>query len=871
MGTNVSTAASQLRFAAAFATFLAAVAGLTLAGLRASLVVGDRRARLLAGTGFAALAAAAFLSGSLLVDDPRTGGVVALRASGLVAVAVAGWWWTPPARRVLWLGVGLLAASFAFDVTAADRPNSATVAAWAALAGAAGIGASLYGASRRSVSARVVAGAAGMLLAVVLALSIALSSVVAGNVEDEAVRRNAARAATVAELVSKEQNNAIRSARLLWANLKTSERLRGRLGALADAPAESPEVRRALDGLSDVLFTNGPLLYVTVRDGAPGPVVARVDIGAADAVTLAASPVVSEAIASNTEDPRGSVQTVGDLALSVGVAPVIEPIATGGTRVVGAVVATTRLDRAWLAARAPGDDVALVARGHVIDFIGTRPGTAAVAAARRALTAAAPSTRSTGDVFVAASPVLLPDGTPELAVVTTSPAGAAASVRESLFRTLFLVALGAAAAGLALATLLGERIGAGLRTLTVAARGIQRGDLSVRANVTSDDEVGELGAAFDTMAGSIETLAADLRRAAADEARQRGRVEAIVAGMGEALVAVDADGTVAVFNHAAEALTGVPAADAIGRPAVDVLALVSPDGEDLTPRLARPATAPWGGPAEVVRSTGEHVPVAVSAGGLRASTGELDGAVLVLRDMRREREIEQMKTDFLSNISHELRTPLTPIKGYAELLRTREVDREKAVGFLDGILEASDRLERVIDLLVSFAAMSAGRVTVHAEPLRVRDVLDRAVQRWARRAGDTHALRRRVARDVGEIVADRRLLDRSLDELIDNALKYSPGGGRIELRAVRADNGNGPAVALAVSDRGVGIPPDRIEAIRAAFTQADGSATRQFGGLGLGLAYVERIAQAHGGTLTVESAPGRGSTFAIVLPLEAQP
>jgi two-component system sensor histidine kinase VicK len=227
-----------------------------------------------------------------------------------------------------------------------------------------------------------------------------------------------------------------------------------------------------------------------------------------------------------------------------------------------------------------------------------------------------------------------------------------------------------------------------------------------------------------------------------------------------------------------------------------------------------------------------------------------------------------MKTEFLSNISHELRTPLTPIKGYAEILKSRPVPQEKVGSFLDGILEATDRLERVIDLLVSYAAMEAGRLTVHAEPLKVRDVLDRAVARWSRRAGESHPLTRKVARGLGTVVADRRLLDRSLDELIDNAIKYSPAGGRVTLTATVSDNGHGPAGELSGADRGVGIPPDHLDAVFDDFRQLDGSATRQYGGLGLGLAYVNRIVRAHDGELTCQSAPGKGSTFTIVLPMD---
>jgi two-component system sensor histidine kinase VicK len=869
----VTTAAAQLRFAAEFATFLAAGAGLSLAILRPALLAAGVRPRMLAGVGFTAVALAAFLHGSLLVDDAADPALLAVRTAGIGLLALSCVEWdrgTP--RRALAAGLVLLAAATVLVAVGEtnDRDTLRTIGDWAMVASAAAVGFGVFTASRRSIVARVAASAAGTVLLVVLALSVALSAVVAGNVEDEAVRRNEALSRTTADLIRKEQDNAVKSSRLLAATLKGSPVIGPTLAPLAASQQESTQIRAALESLSQAFYASGPLLYVTARGDAPGHVAARVDIDADRALALAGSRGVTDALAGASElRPVGSVQVIGDEVLSVGAAPVFEPDAFGQSSLVGVAVATTRIDATWWEAKTAVEDGALVARGRVVSAVGRNATGTVVDAAKASLLAGQGATRSDGSVLASASPVILADGTPELAVVTFTPASAVAQVREDLFRTLFLVALGAALLALIASAIVGERIGSGVRSLTNAAEALRRGDLRVRANVESDDEVGVLGEAFDTMATSIESMAADLREAADDEARLRGRLEAIVAGIGEGIVAVDNDGVVTAFNQSAEALAGIAAADAVGRPVQSTLRLESVDGDDLGARLVRPGGAAWTGTAELVRvDDGERVPVAVSAGAIRGIGGELAGAVLVVRDTRREREVERMKTEFLSNISHELRTPLTPIKGYAEMLKARPVPPEKVGLFLDGILEATDRLERVIDLLVSYAAMEAGRLTVHAEPLNVRDVLDRAVGRWSRRAGDSHPLARKVARGLTTISADRRLLDRSLDELIDNAIKYSPAGGRVTLTATLSDNGHGRAVEFSVADRGVGIPADHLDAVFDDFRQLDGSATREFGGLGLGLAYVNRIVRAHDGTLTCRSVPGKGSTFTIVLPME---
>ena len=226
-----------------------------------------------------------------------------------------------------------------------------------------------------------------------------------------------------------------------------------------------------------------------------------------------------------------------------------------------------------------------------------------------------------------------------------------------------------------------------------------------------------------------------------------------------------------------------------------------------------------------------------------------------------------MKTEFLSNISHELRTPLVPIKGFAELLRSRPVPKAQAEEFLDRILESATELERVVDLLVSVAADEAARLTLRTEPVEIRQMLESVVDRWKGKLDGRHEITRRIARGLPQIIGDRRLLERSLDELVDNAVKYSPDGGRVSVTASMSSNGQGPAVAITIRDEGVGIPPDRLQDIFEDFRQADSSATREFGGLGLGLAFVRRIVRAHHGQLACESAPGRGSSFSIVLPV----
>jgi signal transduction histidine kinase len=256
----------------------------------------------------------------------------------------------------------------------------------------------------------------------------------------------------------------------------------------------------------------------------------------------------------------------------------------------------------------------------------------------------------------------------------------------------------------------------------------------------------------------------------------------------------------------------------------------------------------------------------------------LVGRVLVVRDLRREREVEQMKTEFLSRVGHELRTPLTGIMGYADILLRRDVPQERARQWHDEILQAGRRLLRIVEMLEFFASSGAGRVLLRPEPLDTRALVNGLTSSWTGRLPENITMGRRVARDTPFVVADRRWLTMAIDELIDNAVKFSPDGGRILVAAAPAPTPgaartNGRAtvgVEISVTDRGVGMTAGEHATVFSDFVQADGSDTRRFGGLGLGLAVVRRVVEGHGGEVTCRSALGRGTTFTIRLPASAQ-
>jgi two-component system, OmpR family, phosphate regulon sensor histidine kinase PhoR len=845
-----------LRFAAEFATLLVAVAGVAVVLLRPRLLGIGPQSRIFLAFGFVALAAAAFLHGSLALEaDDAPLALLRAAAVVLLAFGTLGWGEDRATRRAVWFALVLIALAEVFTLGDAEE-----LADGARALGALGLGAVLISSARRSIPARVATSTAATLLVVVLAVSVALSVVISDNIEDEALRRVEARAQAEATAVNDTAIAAAESdATLVAASLQGS-----RLAALEEValnPGANAPIADAIDRLADakLIDDRSPVLYLT----ADRKLIVQRNIDRPGAEALAGSRAVTEA---QTQGIVHSVEVVsGGQALAVGVATVAPD-----RRFLGFVIATSSLDREYFAARAGPDQnlsLAVVSRDGRLAGSGSHlPPSGVAEVGRSALGPAEEASGTTGGAFLAARKVNVAGGA-DLAVVAATPTSVVDDTRASLFRTLFLVALVTALAAFLAALLVGERIGVGLRRLAVAAAEIQRGDFGTRVDMNSQDELGVLGSTLNSMAGSIQTLTTELRQNRDEEAALRARLEAVVGGMGEAVVAVDTDGCITTFNGAAQELFGVASEVAEGRPVDDVVQVTGEDGTDLSPRLAHPDPDRWRDAAVVERPDGVRVPVALSAGGLMGSEGRVGGGVYVLRDMRREREAERAKNDLLANISHELRTPLVPIKGYSMMLRRGRLKAADARDGVQAISDAADQLERVVKRLLEVAAGNGAVPRLGV--VRPKDLLESVAAGWRTKEGVRHRIERRTAPNLPDLFVDAERLKGALDELTENAVKFSPEGKRVLLGAKRGNMADGRrAVVLYVDDQGKGMSEEVLSRVFEDFAQADTSATRSVGGLGLGLSVVRRTVEAHGGELRCETAEGKGSCFSIVLPVE---
>ena len=867
---------AQIQFAAEFLTLMVAAGGLALTVLRppdprrrrGAGPGGTPVARALAALGFVIAAAAAFVHGSLIVTSDRGAllGVGRVVSAAMLLPSVVGWPRRRGGRTAFVAGLAGWSAAGVAEMLDA----STVVVAVLLVVGSVGVGAALMTFSQRSIAIRVVAASAATLLLVVLVLAVALSAVISSSLQRDELNRLSSRASTENVEIVSTAGTAVQSARLVAGDLQGFFRQSSPdpllvLGGQVAGP-EPAAVRAVGQRLQAVraLYPVGGYVYVVPRG--PGP-----------AVTPGLDPVLVGALEGDPALARppcsgGGLASVVVIDRRAWAASSYPECLAGSSRLLGAVISVVPFDGSYLAGRRqvdPSVSLALVSDGSVVAEAGDRPTPAVLAAAR------GPGSRLVGDRLASVASVRVERGSPPLAVLLSTPATTVLSTRTQLYRTLFLIALGGTVLAFGLAVFTGDRITAGVRRLTQVASRIQGGNTSVRAAIPGTDEVAVLGAAFDSMIDSVEDQASALQAAADDETRLRNRMEAVVAGMSDGLVAIDAGGRITDFNRAAEELSGVTQELALGRRVDSVVKLSGGEAGTLGRRMLEAGDAPWARLATIRQPDGAEIPVAVSSGAVRGPAGELVGSVLVVRDLRREQELEQMKNEFLSRVGHELRTPLTGIMGYADILVRRDVPGDRAHVWYAEILQAARRLLRIVEMLEFFASSGAGRMPLRPEPVDTRGLVSGITAGWSSRLPGNVTIGRRVARDTPDVQADRRWLALAVDELIDNAVKFSPDGGRIVVSAAGVPgsqgNGHGPdgAVEISVTDRGMGMTSGEHADVFREFVQADGSDTRRFGGLGLGLALVRRVVEGHGGEVECRSAPGRGTTVTIRLPAAA--
>lgn len=432
---------------------------------------------------------------------------------------------------------------------------------------------------------------------------------------------------------------------------------------------------------------------------------------------------------------------------------------------------------------------------------------------------------------------------------------------------LLVATLGALALGLLASVSITARMVRPLSSLAQAVRRFGEGDLEARARPRGRDEIAALGREFDTMADRLEQY----RRSSLGELLQAQQAaQAAIDSLPDPVLMLSPSGRVLNLNRAAGALLRLPPGEGPGTTI-----------EGLDPALREKLAAvsshvlagkgPWvpRGFEEAVRSDGPDGPrhLLPRATALRSDEGAVVGATVVLQDVTRLMRFDELKNDLVATVAHEFRTPLTSLhmavhlcaEGAAGPLTERQADLMAAAR------QDCERLQAIVDDILDLSRIQAGRVELQLQPIDARAVLAQAAAALRPQAQLARIdLRVEAPDDPLPLVADAERVQLVVANLLGNALRHTPEGGRIGARVAR----HGQGARFEVQDSGEGIPRQYQERIFERFFQVPGA---RRGGVGLGLYLSREIVRAHGGDMGVESQPGRGSTFWFTLPGTAQP
>ncbi|WP_373751877.1 cell wall metabolism sensor histidine kinase WalK [Jeotgalibaca porci] len=396
-----------------------------------------------------------------------------------------------------------------------------------------------------------------------------------------------------------------------------------------------------------------------------------------------------------------------------------------------------------------------------------------------------------------------------------------------------------------------------MRTKTLA---IAQGDYSGRIRIYGNDELGQL-------ADTINDLSTKVKEAQETTESERQRLDSVLKHMSDGVIATDRRGKIIIVNNRAVDLLGLDREEVVGKSIMKVLDLskeftfrqLLETNEDLILHVDEGE-----GKADSILQGEFSV--------IQRDTGFISGVVCVLTDITEQEKVEQERRNFVSNVSHELRTPLTSVKSYTESLQDGAwKDPDIAPQFLQVISTETERMIRMITDLLNLSRMDQGKLQLEREYVSMNDLFSHILDRFDM-VLQSEAYRNKnykIQRDLTQrtlwVDIDQDKVTQVIDNIMNNALKYSPDGGTITCRLMETHN----SVVLSITDEGMGIPRKDLQHIFERFYRVDKARARSMGGTGLGLAISREVLMLHGGRIWATSVENKGSTFFISLPYES--
>lgn len=363
---------------------------------------------------------------------------------------------------------------------------------------------------------------------------------------------------------------------------------------------------------------------------------------------------------------------------------------------------------------------------------------------------------------------------------------------------------------------------------------------------------------------TIDEMNFRLKDAIEEISREKDYLQTILKGMAEGVLVVDGRGRIRMVNETLRKLFPLPP-EVLDRTLLELIR-----NAELEEAIRKAIRNGKGSAFELTLPSSPGRNFEVNVVGIRPASErindegrEMGGAIAVFHDISRLKELERVRQDFVANVSHELRTPLTTIKGYAETLLEGAMKEEVAFQFIQVIKRHTDRLTKIVEDLLTLSKIESKEFQLKMEVFPLLDLID-DIMGFVKEP----AAKKKITIFQNEILssltllADRNYLEQVLINLLDNAIKYTPEGGRITISAIE---NNSKEIQCSVGDNGIGIPREDLPRIFERFYRVDKGRSQELGGTGLGLSIVKHLVQAHGGRVWAESLLGEGSTFHFTL------
>lgn len=376
------------------------------------------------------------------------------------------------------------------------------------------------------------------------------------------------------------------------------------------------------------------------------------------------------------------------------------------------------------------------------------------------------------------------------------------------------------------------------------------GDFTKKVSVYSADEIGQLATSFND-------LTMKLHDATITRNREQKRLKSVLTHMTDGVMSTDQDGKIILMNKRAEELLNIESDKAVGRFLPDVLHLSETFNlEDLYEQSE----------SILLDFSNEEEAYLLEANFsvIQEENGPINGLITVLHDVTEEEKIEQDRREFVANVSHELRTPLTTMKSYLEALEDGAIeDVELSRRFLGVTQNETERMIRLVNDLLQLSKIDSHDYRLTTDTIELRSFLELTLDRFEMLATDKNIIfNRKFSNKPIYVDIDQDKMTQVLDNIISNAMKYSPEGGTVRIRTLQ----QGENVRISIADQGMGIPRESQTKIFERFYRVDKARARSVGGTGLGLAIAKELVQAHGGHIWAQSEYGKGTTIFITLP-----